>query len=117
MKSYQARTCVEWPERTGVPPGQFPPERFVALAHTAYDRAIVQFACHKSAEGQKIGCAGFVLAGAMHNLGARLAALRGVLDWENTTTAAPLYPNYRAMAVAHGVPSDHLALRRCRDDQ
>lgn len=117
MKRYQTRTCAECPWLKSVEPGQFPPERFIALAHTAYDMAVPQFACHKSPPGQEFGCAGFVLAGSTHNMGARMAARRGVLDRAATTATGPLYRNYREMAIAHGVPPRHPALRRCRDDQ
>jgi hypothetical protein len=116
-KSYQRQPCSECPWRTDVPPGQFPPERFIALADTAYDMAIVQFACHKSCEGDDIGCAGFALRGATHNLGVRLAARDGRLDLTKIASPYHLYPHYRAVAVANGVPANHPALSRCRDDQ
>ncbi|MGI4943644.1 MAG: DUF6283 family protein [Janthinobacterium lividum] len=110
-RGYMARPCAECPWRTDVAPGQFPAERFIALAHVAYDVAFEQFACHKSQEGDEIGCAGFALAGATHNLGFRLAKVApGTI-----TTDAPLYPSYRAMAIAHGVRANHPALKPCRD--
>lgn len=110
------RPCPECPWRQDVAPGRFPPERFVALAPTAYDRAFRLFACHKSPPRSEFACAGFLLRGATHNLTVRLAARAG-FDW-NTVQAAghPLFPNYRAMAVANGVPADHPALQECRDD-
>lgn len=117
MKLYQRQPCSECPWRVDVSPGQFPPSRYIALAPTSYDMALVQFACHKSAEGAEIGCAGFVLAGATHNLGARLAARAGRLDPAQVRSEHELHPHFRAMAVANGVPADHPALRRCRDDQ
>lgn len=116
MKRYQERPCDECPWRLDVPPGQFSPERFIALAETAYDLAMVQFACHKSPEGHEFGCAGFVLNGATHNLGARLAMSNGRLDPRKIRTEHPLHPHYRAMAIANGVPPDHPALHACRDD-
>jgi len=116
VKTYQTRPFAECPWRLDVAPGQFPPERFAALAHTAYDMSLGQFACHKSPEGGEFGCAGFVLRGAVHNLGARLAMHRGVLDPDAVTSDVPLHPNYRAMAIAHGVDPDDPVLRACRDD-
>jgi hypothetical protein len=85
----------------------------VALAKTAYDMELTQFACHKS-ERQDIGCAGFILRGATHNLGARFAFRDGRVG--SVTSPYPLHPNYRAMALANGVPPDHPALIPCRDD-
>lgn len=117
MKKYQIKPCENCPWRTDVPTGQFSVDRFIALAKTAYDQALLQFACHKSPEGQEFGCAGFVLNGATHNLGARFAQSYGRLDCDAITSAYPLFPNYRAMAIANGVPADHPALEACRDDQ
>ena len=117
MKSYQKKTCAECPWLVDVPSGQFAPGRFVALAPTAHDMAMTQFACHKSPAGKEFGCAGFVLAGSTHNLGARLAAMAGKMDRDGTSATGPLHPNYRAMAIARGVPASHPALRDCRDDQ
>lgn len=113
MKLYQTRPCLECPWRCDVPPGQFPPERFIALAETAYDRALVQFGCHLLDD---VGCAGFVLRGAEHNLGARLAICYGRLDPRAADDGGLLlYQDYRAMAVANGVPPDHPALKPCRE--
>ena len=114
MKAFQAEPCAECPWRTDVPPGRFPPARFVALAHTAYDMSLVQFGCHKSGEEDPIGCAGFVRRGATHNLGARLAAGRGVIDLHADHDDENLFANYRAMAIANGVDPGHPALKRCR---
>ena len=44
---YAKNPCAECPWRRDVPPGKFPPERFIALAHTAYDLAGHVFACHQ----------------------------------------------------------------------
>lgn len=115
MKSYQASPCAECPWRTDVALGRFPAERFRDLAATAYDMAQVQFACHKSPEGREFGCAGFVLRGATHNLGARLAVRAGRLRLQEIASPMPLHPSYRAMAIANGVDPDDLALLPCRD--
>jgi len=114
---YQLKPCTECPWRLDVATGRFPPERFVELAATAYDMSMTQFACHKSPEGAEFGCAGFALRGAMHNLGARLAARAGRLEHEKISSGQALYDNFRAMAVANGVPADHPALGPCRDDR
>jgi hypothetical protein len=48
--------------------------RFIALADIAYDLSRIQFTCHKNADDSDIG---FALAGAIHNVGARMAAHEG----------------------------------------
>ena len=116
MKLYQRTPCAECPWRTDVAPGRFTPERYVELAKTAYDAAWVQFACHKSPEGQEFGCAGWVLMSAMHNIGARFSMSEGRLNPAEISSPYPLYPTYRALAIANGVPADHPALVPCRDD-
>lgn len=113
---HQIKPCSDCPWRTDVPAGNFPPERFVALARTAYDMDQAQFACHKSPEGQEFACAGFLLTGAAHNLGVRMAARAGRIDLDAVASEHPLFPNFRAMAIANGVPPDHPDLRPCRDD-
>jgi hypothetical protein len=110
------KPCNDCPWRTDVPTGNFPPERFVALAHTSYDMSLEQFACHKSPDGGEFGCAGFLLAGSAHNLGTRFGCRSGTVNLGIVSSAHDLYPNFRAMAVANGVPPDHPALAACRDD-
>lgn len=116
MKLYQRKPCEACPWRRDVTPGQFSVERFTILAETAWDMAIVQFACHKSPEGEEFGCAGWVLQSSAHNYGARMAASRGVLNPAEISSPYPLYETYRAMAIANGVPPDEPALVPCRDD-
>lgn len=108
---YCRKPCAECPWRRDVPPGKFSRERFIALAHTAYDLAAKVFACHMTNEGKEIACAGFVMMQGGHNLSLRLMRKR----FEITTDAA-LYRTYREMAIANGVPKKHPALRQCRDD-
>jgi hypothetical protein len=115
MRRYQSKPCQECPWRVDQPPGRFPPERYAELAKTCYDRSLVQFACHKSDEID-IGCAGWVLAGAAHNLGARFAMSGGVLNPDEISSPYPLFPTYRAMAIFNGVEPDDPALYLCRDD-
>jgi hypothetical protein len=114
MKNYAPAPCAECPWRTDVPPGRFPPARFIALAKTAYDMALEQFACHKAPDSRAFGCAGFVLRGATHNLGARLSINAQRLDPRAVSSPFPLYCDYREMAVANGVEPDHPALAACR---
>ena len=112
----QVKPCVECPWRTDVPTGKFPPARFIALANTAYDMNLTQFACHKSPEGSEIACAGFLLVGAAHNLGVRWGIRTGKIDLDVVSSDVRLFSSFRAMAVANGVPPQHPALHRCRDD-
>jgi len=114
MSSYRFKPCTECPWRTDVDTGRFPPERFAELAGTAYDMAMHQFACHKTPEGHEKGCAGFVLRGSDHNLGARLACRDGRLDRGKVSSPYPLYGDFRAMAIANGLAPDHPALLACR---
>lgn len=116
LPAYDAprRPCAECPWRRDVPIGHFPPERFQALAHTAYDLSTRVFTCHKSAEDHPIVCAGFLSRGAEHNLSVRLAYARGQLDPAVRAGDIPLYEDYRAMAVANGVPLDDPSLQACR---
>lgn len=103
--------CGECPWRTDVPLGKFPPERFEALASTAYDLAGTIFACHMSKEGGEFACAGFLLQSSAHNLLCRLARMRF-----EVRSPYPLFGTYREMAVANGVDEGSPCLDRCRDD-
>lgn len=103
--------CAECPWRTDVAPGKFPPERYVALAPTAYDLAMKVFACHMSKEGGEFACAGFLLQSSAHNLSCRMARHRC-----DVRSPYPLFQTFRQVAIANGVPEDHPALDHCRDD-
>lgn len=103
--------CVECPWRTDVPVGKFPPERYIALAPTAYDLAGTVFACHMSKDGGEFACAGFILQSSAHNLMCRFARMRF-----DVRSPYPLFDNYRELAIANGVEEDEPALRNCRDD-
>jgi hypothetical protein len=109
------RPCSECPWRRDVPTGIWPVERFVALAHTAYDMNIGIFACHKSAQDHPTVCAGFLARGADHNLTIRRAYMTGELERTERSGGLNLYPSYRAMAIANGVPDGERALDRCRE--
>lgn len=103
------RTCPECPWRRDVAPGKFPPERFIALAPTAYDMATTVFACHLSPEGKEFACAGAVLR-TDHNFRLRLAGI----DRRTIQADGPLFETFREMAEANGGLSRHPALRECR---
>lgn len=109
------KPCPECPWRRDVAPGRFPPERFVALAPTAYDMATSAFACHKAPEGREFACAGFLLKGAAHNLSVRMAAVSDGFDWRAVGDGGfPLFDSYREMAEANGVDPDDPILAPCR---
>lgn len=109
------RPCAECPWRTDVETGRFPPERFVALANTAYDMSVTLFQCHKSTDDEPLVCAGFLLVGADHNLSVRMAGSSGHLSRGVISDGGyPLFQSYTAMAVANGVNPRDRALRACR---
>lgn len=108
--------CAECPWRRDVPPGKFPPERFRALAHCAYDMASQVFACHMSKEGGEFACAGFLLQSAAHNYSVRMALARKTLLLDTVHSPHPLFATYREMAIANGVKRNDAALKQCRDD-
>ena len=105
------RPCAECPWRKDTPPGQFPAERYEALRSTSRTPAghpgmhDPMFACHKSAEGNEIPCAGWLaVEGADHvriRIGVSLGeipveALQPGDDWPE------LYEDYASMAEAQG---------------
>ena len=109
------RPCSECPWRRDVEPGQFPAERFVALARTAYDMARHTFACHKSPEGREFACAGFLARGAEHNLSVRLALMgRDLARDHDYSGGLDLVDGYREMAERNGVDPEDPALGPCR---
>lgn len=111
------KPCDECPWRRDVAPGRFPPERFVALAETAYDLSRRMFACHKSPDGCEFACAGFLRKSAAHNLSVRMAARGGLIDLSEIGDGGfPLFSDYVEMAVANGVEANDPALRGCRRD-
>jgi hypothetical protein len=95
--------------------GAFPAEAFRHTANTAYDMARETFACHESGADKPAICAGFLLRGAVHNLSVRLKWSGGQLGDDVSDGGHVLHANYRAMAVANGVPPDDPALAKCRD--
>lgn len=117
--SYPARRrpCANCPWRLDVEPGEFPPDRYRALAACARDLSNVTFTCHKTTEQRPMACAGFLEAGATHHLSVRIAYMSGQLEKLDRSGGYEFHPNFRAMAVANGVPADDPALADCRDDQ
>jgi hypothetical protein len=97
-----------------VEPGKFGPDRYIALATTAYDISDRIFTCHKSSEDEPIVCAGFLERGADHNLSIRLSYIKGDLTFEDRSGGCELREDYRAVAIANGVDPDHPALKPCR---
>lgn len=95
--------------------GQFPPERFVSLANTAYDLSSYIFSCHKSAEEAPVICAGFLMNGSTHNMAIRMMAMRKEIETGDVSDGGhELHETYEDMAIANGVDEDHPALRACR---
>ena len=111
---HRREPCEECPWRRDTPTGAFPAEAYRHSASTAYDMAPNSFACHMSGREKTATCAGFLLAGADHNLGIRLAIIAGRYDPRTVRSDVPLYRSYREMAEANGVPPDHSALEPCR---
>ncbi|THK37722.1 hypothetical protein EHS39_13380 [Ensifer sp. MPMI2T] len=112
--AHRREPCEQCPWRSDLPTGVFPPEAFRRSASTAYDMANNTFACHMSGKEKPATCAGFLLRGAEHNLGIRLAIIAGRYDPRGVRSDVPLYRSYREMAEANGVPSGDPALEPCR---
>lgn len=110
--NYAKKPCDECPWRCDVPTRHFPPERFIALAHTAYDLTTMFFACHKSTEESVFVCAGYMIQQSAHNMTLRMSGQ----NFRDVTSQHKLFETYRDMAVANGVPEDHPSLDYCRDD-
>jgi len=63
------------------------------------------FACHKSAEGKELPCAGWLAAVGVQHLGVRLAAARGEIAPELLQPGADwpaLYADYDELLDVHG---------------
>ncbi len=75
------------------------------------------FQCHRTTDGRPLVCAGFLARGADHNLTVRLARMRGELPSQEAEGDAPLYDDYREMAIANGVDPDDPVLDQCRSRQ
>lgn len=106
--------CAECPWKRKTPTHKFPAEAFRRLAYSAYDMSLQVFTCHMSSEATPAVCAGFLLQ-CEHNLSIRLAQLKGDLDVERIRADAPLFSNFKEMAVANGVDPNDPCLKPCRD--
>ena len=112
--TYRHQPCSDCPWRRDAV-GIFPAAAFLHSAGTAYDMALVTFACHQSGTGKPAICAGFLLRGAAHNLTVRLRIISGEIEPAAVSDGgADLFDGYREMAEANGVEPDDPALRRCR---
>lgn len=111
---YCKRPCATCPWRVDAV-GEFPAEAFRHSAPTAYDAAFNLFSCHSTGLKNPSTCAGFILRGATHNIGARLKYSMGEIGDDVTDGGHELFPSYRAMAVANGVDPEDPILQPCRD--
>lgn len=111
MVRYAARPCAECPFQVDTPPGQFEACRFDALQETAGGPGreapigAPMFACHKTAEGTEIACAGWLAVCGLDHLGVRLAVATGALPAEVLRPAEgwpELFGTYDEMAVRQG---------------
>lgn len=117
---HAAKICAECPWKRSTPPGQFTAARFEALSNTSGSRNssghdtrtapevglnAPMFACHKTAEGKEIACAGWLAVEGADHLGIRLAVITGHIPAD---ALAPkpgwpeLFNGYEEMAAAQG---------------
>ncbi|WP_425455445.1 DUF6283 family protein [Amycolatopsis palatopharyngis] len=111
---HRRRPCAECPWRRDTPPGQFPADRYAALANTSGTpgaEALLDapmFACHKTTEGQEQACAGWLAVAGVHHLGVRLAVATGRLSPETLNPAPgwpPLFESFHQMAATQVRPA------------
>jgi hypothetical protein len=112
-KAYRKEPCPGCPWRKDNT-GEFPAEAFRVSANTAYDMSTHRFSCHESGAEKPATCAGFLLRGADHNMGVRLAYMRGDLVDDFSDGGHELFDSYRDMAVANGVDPEDPILKPCR---
>ena len=111
---YRREPCGGCPWRTDQT-GSFPAGAFKESARTAYDRATNMFSCHESGTVKPAVCAGFLMRGADHNLGARMKYIKGEMDFHAISDGGhELHASYRAMAEANGVDPSDPVLKPCR---
>lgn len=112
--TYRKKPCKNCPWRVDAV-GQFPAEAFRHSANTSFDMSEHTFGCHESGTGKPATCAGFLLKGADNNMAVRIKRIKGTYKDDVTDGGHALHENYRAMAIANGVPADDPALKMCRD--
>jgi|SRR5450830_510137 len=112
--SYRRQPCAKCPWRVDAK-GEFPAEAFRHSANTAYNLAQNTFGCHEAGSKKPATCAGFLLRGGNHNLAVRLGFISGRFKNDVHDGGHDLHENYRAMAIANGVPADDAAIAACRD--
>lgn len=102
---YAKEPCSRCPWRVDVSPGEFPASRYEALEDTVssdYGFGQPMFACHKSAEGKEITCAGFLAVAGNLNITVRLNVLGGHIP-ASALRPQPgwpeLWPDYETMAA------------------
>lgn len=111
--AHRKKPCKDCPWRKDAV-GEFPAEAFRISANTAYDLAEKPFGCHSSGTTKPATCAGFLLRGADHHLGVRMAFYSGRLKNDFHDGGHELFDNYREMAIANGVDPDDPVLKPCR---
>lgn len=112
---HRRKPCKECPWRMDVPAGVFPPDAFRESAPTAYDSAIKTFGCHMNKVTASATCAGFLLRHGENNIGVRLALSGERIELDEVEDGGlPIYPSYREMAAANGVPADDPVLDQVR---
>ena len=113
-QGYRRRPCGGCPWRVDAT-GDWPAEAFAHSANTAEDMATKQFGCHDTGVDHPVTCAGFLLRGAEHNMGTRMALMGGRVDLDQVHDGGhELYDDYVAMAVANGLDPDDPCLRSAR---
>lgn len=97
------------PFRRDADPAEFPAQRFELLANTAGGPGreapigAPMFACHHTADGREVACAGWLAVCGTSHLGVRFAAAMGALDPAalNPQPGWPeLFDDYEQMAAA-----------------
>lgn len=117
---HAAKICAECPWKRSTPPGQFTAARFEALRDTSGSRNSADhdsraapeagldapiFACHKTAEGKEIACAGWLAVEGADHLGIRLAVITGAIPADALAPkpgCPDLFDDYAQMAAAQG---------------
>ena len=114
------RPCLECPWRRDVAPGQFPPERYIALAPTCAPGGFeAVFACHMTPEGGERACAGMLAVCGEDSNRVRMAVIAGALappPWPAPEGVA-LVSGFPELAERNGVSPDHPALACWRKER